>query len=83
MMQKAILLSIRRQLLTLVTGKKKLRTLATVILKKQLSNRILPLTVPTMNPRIDDRISTIGGAYQTLSAPAMKELVTDRASGGA
>ena len=40
--------------------------------QKLLSNRTLPIVVPTMNPRIDNRIAPIGGAYQTFSTPATK-----------
>ena len=34
--------------------------------QKLLSNRTLPVVVPTMNPRIGDRIVPIGGASQTI-----------------
>ena len=44
--------------------------------QKLLSNRTLLVVVPKMNPRIDNRISPIGGAYQTLLTPATKEVVT-------
>ena len=47
-----------------------------------LSNWILPFVVPKMNSRIDNMISPIGGAPQTLSTPATKEVITDAASDG-
>ena len=45
--------------------------------QKLLSNRTLPIVVPTMNLRIDNRIAPIGGASQTLFTPATKEVVAD------
>ena len=51
--------------------------------QKILSNRILPVVVPKMNPRIDNRIAPIVGASQTISKPATKEVVADAACGGA
>ena len=40
--------------------------------QKLLSNRNLPAVVLAMNPRIDEMIAPIGGAYQTLLTPATK-----------
>ena len=51
--------------------------------QKLLSNRTLPVVVPVMDPRIDDRIATIGGASHTLSMPMTKKVVADAARGGA
>ena len=34
-----------------------------------------------MDPRIDNWVATIGGAYHTLSTPATKEVVADTARG--
>ena len=50
--------------------------------RKLLSNRNIPVVVPTMNPRVDQSIMPILVAPQTLLTPAMKEVVTDLASGG-
>ena len=49
---------------------------------KLLSNCTLPVVVSTMNPRIDDRIAPIGGASQTLSTPATKEVSVHAVCGG-
>ena len=49
---------------------------------KLLSNRTLPVVIPSTKPRIDDRISPIGGTYQMISAPATKKVVMDAASRG-
>ena len=40
--------------------------------QKLLNNRTLLVAIPTLNPRIDNRIAPIGGAYQTFSTPATK-----------
>ena len=48
-----------------------------------LSNRTLPVVVPTMYPVIDYRIVHIVGASQTLSTPATKEVIVDASSGNA
>ena len=48
-----------------------------------LSNRTLPLFVPMMNLRIDNRIALIGGVSQTLSTDGTKEVVADTVCGGA
>ena len=48
-----------------------------------LSNHTLPAVYLAMNPRIDDRIATIGGASETLSKLARKEFVTDAECGSA
>ena len=45
---------------------------------KLLSNQTLPVVVLKMNPRIDNRILPIGGAYQTLLMPVTKEAVCRR-----
>ena len=45
--------------------------------QKILSNRTLPVVVPTMNLRIDNRIVPIVGDFQTLFTPATKEVVAD------
>ena len=37
-----------------------------------LSNQTLFVVVPTINPRIDNKVAPIGGASQTLSTPATK-----------
>ena len=81
---KVILHAIHRQLLTLSTGMEQLLTLAMEILKKYiLSNRIISVVVPTMNPRIGQSIAPIVVAPQTLLTPAAKEVIADAASGGA
>ena len=49
--------------------------------QKLLSNRTLPTVVPTMDPRIDYRIETVGGSSQTLLIPATKEAVEVAAYG--
>ena len=59
-----------------------LRTLAADILKKKLNNWTLPVVVPTINQRVDDRIVPIGGASQTLSTYATKEVVVDTTCSG-
>ena len=41
-----------------------------ILQHKLFSNRTLPVVVPTMDPRIDDRIAMIGGASKTLSTPS-------------
>ena len=51
--------------------------------QKLLSNRTLPVVVPTMNLGICDRIAPIEGASQTLSTLATKEVIADVACGGA
>ena len=53
------------------------------IKQKLLSNLTLPVLVPTMNPRIEQRIATIIVAPQTLLTPAMNEVIADAVSGGA
>ena len=54
-----------------------------ILQQKLLSNRTLPVVVLTIDPRIDNRIATIGGAYQTILTPATKEVVVDAACGSA
>ena len=51
--------------------------------QKILSNRTLPIVVPTMNPRIDNKISPIGGASQTLLTLKTKEVAADTVLFGA
>ena len=51
--------------------------------QKSLSNQNLPVVVPEMNPSINDRIASIGGASQTFSMPATKEVFIFMACGGA
>ena len=48
--------------------------------QKLLSNQTLPVVL-TMNPRIDYNIAMIGGGSQTLSMPAMKEVVAGAVHG--
>ena len=48
-----------------------------------LSNLILPIIVPTINPRIYHRIAPIVVAPQTLLTPAANEVAADAVSGGA
>ena len=62
---------------------KHLLTLATEDLKIMLSNRIIPILPPPMDPGIEQVIASIILAPQTLLMPAMKEVVTDTATGGA
>ena len=78
MAQKAILQAIQRQLLTLVTGRRKVTDTSNRILQQKfLSNWTLPIVTTTMNPRIDDRISTCGGTAHALATPTTKEVITD------
>ena len=45
--------------------------------QKSLSNRTLLVVVSKMDPRIDYRIETIGGASHTLLLPETKEFIAD------
>ena len=45
--------------------------------QKILSNRNLPIVITTMDPRIDDRITTCSGTPHKLTTPTMKEVITD------
>ena len=47
--------------------------------QKILSNRTLPVVVLMMEPRIDDRIATVGGDYHTLATTAMVEVIAETA----
>ena len=47
-----------------------------------LSNWTIPVVVPKMNPRIDQRIAPILIVPQTILMPSTKEVVVDTASGG-
>ena len=51
--------------------------------KKLLTNQTLPVVILAMNLRIDSMIVLIGVSSQTLSTPAMKEVVADAELGGA
>ena len=51
--------------------------------QKLLSNRTLLVVVPTMNPRIGQRIVPIVAAPQTLLTSKTEEVVTNVACGGA
>ena len=51
--------------------------------QKLLNNRTLSFIVWTMNPMIDNRIGTIGGASKTLLTPATKEVIVETACGSA
>ena len=65
-------------------GKGKVAESSNIILQQKLfSNQTLPVVVPTMDPRIDNRTANIGGASQTLLTPATKEVVADAARGSA
>ena len=50
--------------------------------QKILSNRTIPVVVPTMNTSIYQRIVPIVVAPHTLLTSTMKEVVADAASGG-
>ena len=51
--------------------------------QKLLSNRTIPVVVPTMNPRIYQRIAPIVVAPYMLLTNATKKVVADAALGGA
>ena len=82
-MHKVVLHTIRRQLLTLAMGMKPLLTLATGIFKKNIENRTIPVVVPTMKPRIDQRITQTVLTPQTLLTPTRKEVNVDAELGSA
>ena len=51
-----------------------------ILQQRLLSNRtlpIVPVVVPDMDPRIDNRITTMGGASNTILTHATKEVVAD------
>ena len=48
-----------------------------------LIKRTLPVVIPTMNPRIKDRIAPTGRDSQTLLTSVTKEVVADAGLGGA
>ena len=51
--------------------------------QKIFINRNIPVVVPEMNPRIDQRIAPLVGATQTLLTPSTKEVVAYAALGSA
>ena len=51
--------------------------------QKLLSNQTIPVVVPKMSPIIDQQISPIVMAPQTILMPATKDVVTDTVSGSA
>ena len=81
--QKAILQAIQRQLLILVTRRERLQTLATEICSKRYLVIRRSLSFFTMNPRIENKITPIGGASQTLLRTETEEVIADTACGGA
>ena len=76
---KVIIHAIRRQLLTLSTGKKVTHTSNGNFEQTLLSNRTIPVVVPSMKPRIQQRIEQTVVAPQTPLPPETKEGVTDAA----
>ena len=49
--------------------------------QKLLSNQTIPVVVPTMKPRIEQKIAPILVVPRTLLTPATKEAIVDAASG--
>ena len=84
MTQNAILQAVQRQLLTLVTVRERFSdTINGNFQHKVLSNWTLVVVVSKTNLRINDRIAPIGGASKTLLTTATKEVVMEKAIGGA
>ena len=78
MTHKVILQALLIQLLTLATGIKEVLTLATGFMnQKLLSNRTIPVVVPAMNPRINQRIAPTVLVPQVLLTPTTKKVVAD------
>ena len=50
--------------------------------QKILSKRTIPVVVPTINPRIDQRVAPILVVPKTILVPATKEVISNAASGG-
>ena len=47
--------------------------------QKLWSNRTLPIITTTMDPRIDDRVTTCGAPPHKIKMPRMLDVVTDAA----
>ena len=66
------------------SGNERVTHTSKIIFEQELlRNWIIPVVVPNMNPRIEQRIALIVLAPQTLLTPATKEVVTDASLGSA